>query len=269
VPRGGLAIAFAASAAWLGAAVLRRRAPPGTAFLLLCGLLLVGLLLVFPGAERAHHLMNLYPFPHWIASLGLVALWGEGRPAQETRSLRLAVRRAAAGALLVALLAANLHVVWRTHAEIERSGGRGYWSDAVVGFAEEVSAAPGARVVCLDWGLHNQVAFLAAGVRSLDAIWQVRRDLARGDPWRFAGDAGTLYLLHPEPFDLFGLGGRFQSALEGVAEDRVEVRSHLDREGGVAFLAVRLRDPHRILYDGRRFSIAFERAIPSDPQGGE
>jgi hypothetical protein len=148
-----------------------------------------------------------------------------------------------AGTLLVALVAANLRVVWHTHAEIERSGGRGYWSDAVVGFAEEVAGSPGTRVVCLDWGLHNQVAFLGEGVRSLDAIWQVRRELARGEAWSFAGDAGTVYLIHPEPFDLFGLGVRFQSALEGVPEDRVDLRPHFDREGGVAFLAVRLKAP--------------------------
>jgi hypothetical protein len=269
MPRGGLAIALAAAAAGLGTSAFRLRAPPGTALLLLCGLSLVGLLLLFPGAVRAHHLMNLYPFPHWIAALGLVALWREWRPPHATSTPRLTARRAVAGALLVALVAANLRVVWQTHQEIERSGGRGYWSDAVVGFAEEVAGSPGTRVVCLDWGLHNQVAFLGEGVRSLDAIWQVRRELARGEAWSFAGDAGTVYLIHPEPFDLFGLGVRFQSALEGVPEDRVDLRPHLDREGGVAFLAVRLKGPHWILYDGRRFAIGLERASTPGPQVGE
>ena len=269
MPRGGLAIAFAAAAAGLGASAFRRRAPPGTALLLLCGCSLTGLLLLLPGAVRAHHLMNLYPFPHWIAALGLATLWREWRSPHGTSPLRLTARRALAGTLLVALLAANLRVVWHTHAEIERSGGRGYWSDAVVGFVEEVAGSPGARVVCLDWGLHNQVSFLGEGVRSLDAIWQVRRDLARGEPWSFAGDPGTVYLLHPEPFDLFGLGVRFQSALEGVPEGRVDLRPHFDREGGVAFLAVSLKGLHWILYDGRRFSIGLERASSPGPRDGE
>ena len=269
MPRGGLAIAFAAAAAGLGASAFRRRAPPGTALLLLCGCSLTGLLLLLPGAVRAHHLMNLYPFPHWIAALGLAALWREWRSPHGTSPLRLTARRAVAGTLLVALVAANLRVVWHTHAEIERSGGRGYWSDAVVGFVEEVAGSPGARVVCLDWGLHNQVSFLGEGVRSLDAIWQVRRDLARGEPWSFAGDPGTVYLLHPEPFDLFGLGVRFQTALEGVPEDRVDLRPHFDREGGVAFLAVSLKGLHRILYDGRRFTIGLERASSPGPRDGE
>jgi hypothetical protein len=166
-------------------------------------------------------------------------------------------RRALAVALLLAVVAANLRIVGETHAELQRSGGRGYWSDAVVGFAEELSGSPGARVVCLDWGFHNQVAFLGDGANSLDALWAVRHALARREPWRFAGDAATVYLIHPEPFDLFGLGGLFQRALATLPEDRVSVLPHVDREGGVAFLAVHLKGPHRIHYDGKRFAIRF------------
>jgi len=167
-------------------------------------------------------------------------------------------RRAAAGILLLAMVVANLRVVGQTHAEIERSGGRGYWSDAVVGFVEDVTVSPGTRVVCLDWGLHNQVAFLSDELRSIDAIWQVHGALARGQIWSFLGDAGTVYLIHPEPYDLFGLGALFQRALGALPADRVDVRPHVDREGGVAFLAVRLKAPHRILYDGSRFAIRLE-----------
>jgi hypothetical protein len=166
-------------------------------------------------------------------------------------------RRVVAGLLLFAVVATNLHVVWQTHAEIQRSGGRGYWSDAVVGFAADPTFSSGTRVVCLDWGLHNQVAFLGEQLRSVDAIWQVRGALARGQIWSFLGDAGTIYLIHPEPFDLFGLGGPFQNALGALPEDRIEIRPHVDREGEVAFLAVRFKTPHRILYDGRRFEIRF------------
>jgi hypothetical protein len=262
MPRGGLAIA--AILAWVGLAVaaVRRRAPPGTALLLLCGALLTGLLLLLPGAVRAHHLMNLYPFPHWIAALGLVSLWRGRGPPGPASARRATTRRLLAAALLLALLAANLHVLWHTHAELRRSGGRGYWSDAIVEFVEEVSRRPGTRVVALDWGLHNQVAFLGERLRSLDAIWQVRDVLARGGTWSFVGDAGTVYLIHPEPLDLVGLGVHFQSALEGLPEGLAEVRPHLDREGGIAFLAVRLGGPHQVLWNGRRFSIRAERAAP-------
>jgi hypothetical protein len=85
----------------------------------------------------------------------------------------------------------------------------------------------------------------------------VRGALAQRQAWRFAGDAETVYLIHPKPYDLFGLGGLFQRALATLPEDRVSVRPHVDREGGVAFLAVRLNGPHRIHYDGRRFAIRF------------
>jgi hypothetical protein len=258
VPRGGLGIVLVLTGVGLTASAVRRRAPPGTALLLLCGVLLAGLLLLLPGAARAHHVMNLYPFPHWIVAVGLVALWREWRSPLGNSPLGMIGRRVVTGLLLLAVVATNLRVVGETHAEIQQSGGRGYWSDAVVGFVKDLAVSPGTRVVCLDWGLHNQVAFLGDGLRSLDAIWQVRGALARGQIWSFVGDAGTLYLIHPEPFDLFGLGGRFQSALGVLPEDRVDVRPHVDREGGVAFLAVRLKASHRILYDGRRFAIRLE-----------
>jgi len=258
VPRGGLGLALALAGAGLAVAALRRRAPPGTALLLLCAGSLAVLLLLLPGAARAHHVMNLHPFPHWIVALGLVALWRGSTPASSKPRLAVTGRRAAAGLLLLAVVAANLRVVGETHAEIQRSGGRGYWSDAVAGFAEEAGISPGTRVVCLDWGLHSQIAFLRGELRSIDAIWQVRGALAERRIWSYAGDAETVYLLHQEPFDLFGLGAPFQDALRAVPADRIDARSHLDREGGVAFLEVRLKGRHRILYDGRKFAIRLE-----------
>ncbi len=269
VPLGGLTIVLVLTSVGLAASAMRRRAPPGTALLLACGVLLAGLLLLLPGAVRAHHLMNLYPFPHWIAAVGLVALWRAGGPAEGSSLLGITGRRAVAGALLLVVVVSNLCVVWFTHAEIQRSGGRGYWSNAVVEFVEEAAVSPGARVVCLDWGLHNQVAFLGGELRSLDAIWMVRRTLARGEAWSVVGDARTVYLFHPDPYDLFGLGDRFQQALERLPADRVAVHPHRDREGGVAFLAVRVEGSHRILYDGRRFAIDLARAAPRSRETGQ
>jgi hypothetical protein len=264
VPLGGLTIVLILTSVGLALRAMRRRAPPGTALLLTAGVLLAGLLLLLPGAVRAHHLMNLYPFPHWIVAVGLVALWRAGGPAQGSSLLAITGRRAVAGALLLAVLASNLRVVWSTHAEIERSGGRGYWSAALVEFVEELADSPGTPVICLDWGLHNQVAFLGEQLRSLDAVWKVRDALARGEAWSVAGNAHTVYLFHPEPFDLFGLGARFQQALETLPADRVTVQPQRDREGGVAFLAVRLKGSHRVHYAGRRFAIEL---APAPPRG--
>jgi hypothetical protein len=269
ISRGGLGLALVLTGAGLALGAMRRRAPPGTVLLLVCGVLLVGLLLLLPGAVRAHHLMNLYPFPHWIVAVGLVALWRDRRPPLGASRLAVLGRRAAAGVLLLAVVASNLRVVSHTHADLERSGGRGYWTSAVFGLVEELEGSPGARVVCLDWGLHNQVAFLGESLRSLDAIWAVRRALLGGEVWSFAGDAGTVYLIHPDPYDLFGLGALFQRDLATLPEDRVETHPHLDREGGVAFLAVRLKDPHRIRYDGRKFAIGLERVRIPGAKGGE
>jgi hypothetical protein len=260
VPRSALGLLFLGSLAGLGVAAVRRRAPSGVPLLLLCGLFLAVLHLGLPGGARAHHLMNLYPFPHWISAVGLVALWGGARSSARTP------RRAAALAIALGLMIANVLVVRATHGDLARSGGRGNWSDAIVAFAKDVAATPEARVVCLDWGLHNPVVFLTEGVPSLDGVWSVRRALARGEVWSVAGDAGSVYLVHPEAFDLFGLSGRFRAAVDRLPAERVEVRAYRDRESEEAFLALRLLDRHQVVYDGRGFRIALERpAAPDAP----
>lgn len=243
-PRGGLGLAAAVAALGLGAALLRRRAPRGSAFVLVCGGLTLALLLLAPGAARAHHVMNAWPFPHWILALGLLGLWGRGGG----RAFWL--RRTLAVAVLAGVVGANLRVVERTHAEIRASGGRGFWSDAISTFAAQARERPGLRVVCLDWGFHTQIALLAPGVRSLDAIWAARRELARGRAWVLEGDARTIYLVHAPPYDLFPLGSAFRDALDERPAADVTVRRYRDRLGHEAFRAVRLAAPHRLGYDG-------------------
>jgi hypothetical protein len=197
--------------------------------------------------------MNLYPFPHWIVALGLVALWQAGPDAGAGPRRG---RRALAAAGLGVVILAGARVVEVTRADLVRSGGRGYWSDAIVGFAEETARSPDARVVCLDWGLHNALAFLGDGVRSIDAVWPLQRALARGGTWGVQGNADTRYLIHPAPLDLFGLGPRLEDALAGLPEDSYQVTPHLDREAVPAFLEVRFDRSHQLVYGGAGFAIS-------------
>jgi hypothetical protein len=73
--------------------------------------------------------------------------------------------------------------------------------------------------------------------------------MARG---RFAleGQAGDVYLVHPPPYDLFGLGPPFLAAARRLAlraPEAVRLDEHRDGRGELAYVAVTLRADHRIV----------------------
>jgi hypothetical protein len=90
----------------------------------------------------------------------------------------------------------------------------------------------------------------------VEPIWTIPNALRRGHPWRHQGDAQTVYLVHDEPYDLFGLGPSLLAAARALPPERVEIRPHRDREGQISFLSVRFLGPHQLVYSGR-FSLRF------------
>jgi hypothetical protein len=129
--------------------------PRALAFVVAAGGISQLTLLAMPGAQRVHHMMNICPFPHLLVASALVALW-RLRP----RGLSRHVVRAAASAVFAVLLTSNAWMMARSFDLLEASGGRGYWSDALHRFAEEVEHQPGATVVSLDWGFHPPLLML-------------------------------------------------------------------------------------------------------------
>ena len=75
--------------------------------------------------------------------------------------------------------------------------------------------------------------------------------MASGQPWVHDADAGTTYLVHDSPYDLFGLGPRFLRAARVAGPEPARIRSHEDDAGEPAFYSVRVLRPHRVHYDGR------------------
>jgi hypothetical protein len=152
---------------------------------------------------------------------------------------------------LVALLAADARVVARTFGLLESTGGRGYWSDALERLAEDVEVEPAATVVSLDWGFHPPLMVLTRTPRLLEPIWHIRRRAGPGLGWRHEGDADHLYLVHDPAYDRFGLGPDFLAQVAELPPGFAETRVYRDREGAVAFLAIRLTRPHRLFFQGR------------------
>jgi len=255
-PRSGWVFPAAAAAAvivvLLGLRTPAARRGPGSAglFLVLTWLGSQLALLAVPGANRVHHAMNVHPFPHLVMAAALVALVARAPSGA-------GARRVARVTALAALVALALHGGWltlRTLAIIERSGGRGLWSDATTRLARELDH-PQATLVCLDWGFHQSLSFQTSHARVREPIWHFRTS-AR--PWRGAGGPDHHYLVHEGDFDVFGYAPAFLAAVAEVsARDpaRVESRVWSDREGGPVFRSVRFLGPHALEYAAGRFRV--------------
>jgi hypothetical protein len=216
----------------------------GRGFVLLTAVFVLVGTLALPGAVRAHHQLNVLPLTHLLVALALVEAWPLAAP-----SLGMKLRRGAL-VLLLAMLA-----VWqgairdRTWQLIEDTGGRGRWTHALHTLAISEDR-PQTQFVSLDWGFHEPLLILTRQARLEEPIWQLPRVLQRGTPWIHPGDADTIYLVHDEPYDLFGLGPLLLAAAR-EADEQVEVSAHLDGEGQLAFYAIRIPRAHRLIFDGR------------------
>jgi hypothetical protein len=223
-----------------------RRARPQVVFTLAAALLVTAFTLALPGAVRAHHLLNALPFFHLLVALGVVALWRVARPG----ALRVAARTAALLGV-AAVMASGLVVTRATFASIEASGGRGRFSAALAEPARALEADPGTRGISLDWSFHEPLLFLTRRATLLEPIWGIRDSVRREGVWRFEGQAGDVYFVRDRDLDLFGFGPPFLAAARRLAAQEpgaVEIREYRDREGGLAFLTVRLTRPHQVTY---------------------
>lgn len=238
-----------------------REPPPDgdpRAFVLLTGLLLALGMLATPGAVRAHHMLNLLPFPHLLVALAAADGWqrfGSGSPAHAAPRPR-GTPRLAALLLLAAILAGSLAVTVRTLSLIEHTGGRGRWSHALTSFAREIDVSPENVAVSFDWGFHEPLLFLTSRARLLEPIWTVPALLARGRRFEHAGDERHVYLVHDRDYDLFHLGPSLLRAARNAGEERALVTAHRDRQGNPAFYSIRFSGPHRLIYTGE-FRIRF------------
>ncbi len=260
-PRSGFGLATClgtlATAGALGGRVRRKLAGPAHRFVFLAALGTLLATLFVPGAVRAHHLLNCFPFFHVLVASCLVIGWRALRSASRGKGLA----RAAIAAGIALLLMGNALVIQKTYSLIEQTGGRGWWSDALSQFAGEIDGDPEVRVVSLDWGFHEQLLFLTHEPRMLQPIWRIPARVRERGAWIHRGRPGDVYLVHPERYELFGYGPRFLRAVESLAaraSGAVELRRHLDRSGEVVFLSVRFDRPHRVSFRGGAFQIALQ-----------
>ena len=98
----------------------------------------------------------------------------------------------------------------------------------------------------LDWGFHPPLMVLTENPRLIEPFWHFRPGGRPDRGWHHRGDAGHVYLVHEPPYDRFGHGLDFLAQVAGLPPGVAETRAYRDREGAVAFLAIRLNRPHRL-----------------------
>lgn len=223
-------------------------APPDRGWLFVATTCAFGLggLFLLPGAQYAHHVMNVYPFPHLAVGASLAAAWSGRGP-----RLWQGVRRGVVAVVVAVAVLASVQTSATTWRLLAATGGHGWWSDALARFATEIDADTTPFVVSLDWGFHENLAFLRPDLVLREPTWKLMAlaQQKRGS-WSFYGGSGTLYLFHPKHFDLLGFGPAFRDALRELDPSAYRVRRHEDRTGALVFLSVELRREHGLRYQG-------------------
>ncbi len=203
-------------------------------FILLSGLFVTLGVLILPGAVRIHHTTLVYPFPHLMIAAAVVALWN--RPQKIFQIQR--VGRVLLLVVLAFLALGELHVIVRTENLIRETGGRGWWSNALVKFATETNGKPNLVVSSLDWGFNEQLEFLADGPELEEPFWQ----FAFGQQPELPRDANHIYLAHPPEFALSPLGAQF---MESVARENKNaiIQPWRDGQGAIVFYSISFPAP--------------------------
>ena len=193
------------------------------------------------GATRAHHMLNLVPFVHLLVAAQLFREFDRG-----------GWRRGLAVTASIALVASSAISIGATRGLIERTGGRGWWSDAIDPLARELEAEPGAVAVSFDWGFHLPLLFATSQLPVLEPYWKVSDALMARGQWSLAGTPQHVYLVHDAPYDRFGYGPHLLAAARALGE-RARIRVHRDREQQPAFYSVRIAQPHQLRIDRSGF----------------
>ena len=204
---------------------------------------------LLPHATRIHHMMNVYPFPHVVVAVIVFSLSKNGTGRHKL------FRRILAVLLTVVVLAGNARVIGRTLSTIERTGGRGLWSDAIHSFAKELKHKPDAVVVSLDWGFHGQLLFENPPAKFLEPIRSIYQAQDQSVAWLCEGTAQYIYLIREHKYSVLLFHTPFLNAVYHLAPDIVTINTYHDREGEPVFKSVSIKRAHRLIYYNGKFQI--------------
>jgi hypothetical protein len=196
-------------------------------FVLLSLILLTVGALLLPGAVKMHHTTLVYPFPHLAIALAVVMLW-------KTPLASVYAKwglRAVAVAMVCAVLVGHVNSLWRTQEFIQATGGRGQWSNALETFCNDVKDEKGLSIVSLDWGFNEQLCFLTEDKNLSEPFWT----------GQVAVTKDAIYLVHPAEFTIVPQAPEVLDYTKSHLERGFSIKAYNDRQGNVAFYAIRYR----------------------------
>jgi len=194
-------------------------------FFLLSTVLIFSLTWLLPGATRIHHWTLVYPFPQMlILSVALSVI----------RNPDLRIPKCFALAAIIAVVAGHTVALAKTRALVEKTGGRGLWSNSLDSFAGEVRHRSDLVLVSMDWGLEEQLAFLTEGPRLLEPIWQMQQDV----PFQISTATNYIYLAHPPEYRVFPHDEELLQVARSHDPAKVSIREHKDRERQTVFFTI-------------------------------
>ncbi|HLG31110.1 MAG TPA: hypothetical protein VI387_12950, partial [Candidatus Brocadiales bacterium] len=112
-------------------------------------------------ALNGHHVLMLYPFIHLFCATAFVSVFDYLRE----KWVRVKPVLCVLSILIVFTIASNLLTLNSFYRELNRGGGRGYWTDAIYDVVEFLrgNQSGASKVVCLDWGYQLNILFLSGG----------------------------------------------------------------------------------------------------------
>jgi hypothetical protein len=186
--------------------------------------------LLFPGANRIHHALLVYPFPQLIITAALMRLW-QKPPATTGHS---SIRRVFVIGVGLMLITGHLFAIQKTGRLIQETGGRGWWSNALDEFCNDVKGRTDLTIVSLDWGFNEQLLFLTDGPCLSEPFWY----LAPNEKLEFNLSPETIYLIHTPDYTFFTTVKQILEYLQPTDTRKAMVRAYSDRENQVAFYTI-------------------------------
>jgi 4-amino-4-deoxy-L-arabinose transferase-like glycosyltransferase len=193
------------------------------------------------GGFSGHHLVLVYPLPHIAVGWGVVALATTVRRANVPRAKILAVVLAALFA--AAILTHDGSVLAHDFRELEASGGRGNFTDAIYSLDSYLETNyPRSRVVVCDWGIEFNLAVLSAGRLQTLELWPALQTSPVTDIAKSVSADSDVFVLHaPGATNFATARANFFLMAAELHQEPVRLRALSTRDGSPVLEVWRLR----------------------------
>jgi hypothetical protein len=197
--------------------------------------LLVGFILtaigafVIPGAIRIHHAILTFPFPQIIIATAMIFLWN-----RQWRFARRWIQTLIVISFVI-LIGSQMLAIGRTEQIINKTGGRGWWSDTFDKFCEENKDRADLTFVSLDWGFNEQLAFLTNAPGLAEPVWAFS-SYKQGLP-TLPRKTGIVYLAHAPQYSMMHYDNVYLENARTIS-GLTKIQPYFDREGHTIFYTI-------------------------------